>query len=82
MDKHVDVIKMFKDAAYEVSGRTLDNLSAQTVLAELQLDSVLVLEIVSHVETNLEMRFDDDQLSHITTLGDLQALVDKTRAAA
>jgi acyl carrier protein len=78
----IDVIKLFQAAALEVSGRKLENLTMDTPLAELELDSVLVLEVVSHVEQQLEIRFDDDDLAHITTMRDLSALIEKTRQAA
>jgi acyl carrier protein len=82
MSNQIDVIKLFKEAAFEVSGRTLDTLTLDTPLAELALDSVLVLEIVSHVEQSLGIRFDDEDLSRLTTMRDLGALIEKCRRAA
>ena len=81
-EQEVDVIKLFQEAALEVSGRKLDDLTLDTPLAELALDSVLVLEVVSHVETSLGIRFDDEDLSRIQTMRDLGALIQKARRAA
>ena len=78
----VDVIKLFKEAALEVSGRRLDDLTLDTPLADLALDSVLVLEVVSHVEQSLGVRFEDEDLSRIQTMRDLGALIQKARRAA
>ncbi len=78
----IDVVKVFQDAALEVSGRKLDGLTLDTKLSELALDSVLVLEVVSQVEQTLGVRFDDEDLSHITTMRDLGALIAKSRHAA
>ena len=81
-DKEIDVVKVFQDAAFEVSGRRLDTLTLDTKLSELALDSVLVLEVVSQVEQTLGVRFDDEDLSHLTTMRDLGALIAKSRQAA
>jgi acyl carrier protein len=81
-EENVDVIKLFKEAAFEVSGRRLDNLTLDTPLADLALDSVLVLEVVSHVEQSLSVRFEDEDLSRIQTMRDLGALIQKARRAA
>ena len=78
----VDVVKVFQEAAFEVSGRKLDALTLDTKLSELALDSVLVLEVVSQVEQTLGVRFDDEDLSHITTMRDLGNLIAKSRQAA
>jgi len=81
-EQDVDVIKLFQEAALEVSGRKLDDLTLDTPLADLALDSVLVLEVVSHVEQRLSIRFDDEDLSRIQTMRDLGALIQKARRAA
>jgi len=36
----IDVVKVFQEAAFEVSGRRLDTLTLDTKLSELALDSV------------------------------------------
>ncbi len=82
MEQDVDVVQVFKDAAFEVSGRQLDTLTLDTKLSELELDSVLVLEVVSQVEQKLGVRLDDDDLSHLTTMRDLGELIRKSRRAA
>jgi acyl carrier protein len=81
-EQEVDVIKLFQEAALEVSGRRLDDLTLDTPLADLALDSVLVLEVVSHVEQSLGIRFDDEDLSRIQTMRDLGELIQKARRAA
>jgi len=80
--EEIDEVKVFKDAAFEVSGRKLDQLTLDTKLSELALDSVLVLEVVSQVEQTLSVRFDDEDLAHITTMRDLGELIAKSRRAA
>jgi acyl carrier protein len=84
MSQHdeIDVVKVFQDAALEVSGRKLEGLTLDTKLSELALDSVLVLEVVTQVEQKLDVRFNDEDLSHLTTMRDLGALIARSRQAA
>jgi acyl carrier protein len=82
LHEEIDVIKVFQDAAFEVSGRKLDGLTLDTKLSELALDSVLVLEVVTQVEQALGVRFEDEDLSHLTTMRDLGELIRKSRRAA
>jgi acyl carrier protein len=82
MSDKIDVIALYQEAAMEVAGRKLDGLSMDSKLSELQLDSVLVLEMTGYVEQKLGIRFDDEDLSRLTTLRDLSDLIEKTRRAA
>ncbi len=78
----IDVVKLFKEAAFEVGGRRLDGLTLDSQLAELALDSVVVLEVVSHVEQTLGIRLEDEDLARLSTMRDLSNLVRKARRAA
>jgi acyl carrier protein len=78
----IDVITLFQEAAFEVSGRKLTGLTMDTALAELALDSVIVLEVVSHVEQQLGVRFEDEDLATLSTMKDLAGLIQKARRAA
>ena len=82
MSEKIDVIALYQEAAVEVAGRKLDGLSMDSKLSELQLDSVLVLEMTGYVEQKLGIRFDDEDLSRLTTMRDLSDLIEKTRRAA
>jgi acyl carrier protein len=82
MSEKIDVIALYQEAALEVAGRKLDGLAMDSKLSELQLDSVLVLEMTGYVEQKLGIRFDDEDLSRLTTLQDLSDLIEKTRRAA
>jgi acyl carrier protein len=77
-----DLIKLFQSAAQEVAGYNLENLSLDTKLSDLSLDSVAVMEIIGVVEQKLEIRFDDEDLSRLTTVRDLSALIKKAKGAA
>ncbi|GMU59214.1 MAG: acyl carrier protein [Myxococcales bacterium] len=71
----VDIIHLFKQAALEVNGKKLDQLSKDTVISKLGLDSVAVMELVSYFEEKLNIRMPDEDLAKVQTLGDLGGLV-------
>jgi acyl carrier protein len=68
----VDVIEMFKQAAFEVDNRRLPDLRPDTVIATLGMDSVAVMELVSYFEEKLSVRIPDEELSRIRTVKDLR----------
>ena len=72
MAERIDVTEMFKQAAFEVDNRRLPQLSADTVIATLGMDSVAIMELVSYFEEKLEVRIPDEELSKIRTVRDLR----------
>ena len=72
MADRIDVIEMFKQAAFEVDNRRLPQLSADTVIGSLGMDSVAVMELVSWFEEKLGVRIPDEELSKIRTVRDLR----------
>lgn len=73
----VDVIEMFKQAAFEVDNRRLPDLRPDTVIATLGMDSVAVMELVSYFEEKLDVRIPDEELSRIRTVKDLRDAIAK-----
>ncbi len=80
--KPIDIIKLFTEAAFEADGRTLEGLTLDSKFSELAMDSVAVMETIGVFENRLSIRFNDDDLSRLTTLRDLEALVSKSVKAA
>jgi acyl carrier protein len=78
-DADIDVVKMFKEAAFEVGGHKMDGLTLDTKLSDLSLDSVSVMETIGHFEQRLDIRLNDEDLSRLTTLRDLEKLIHKAR---
>ena len=72
MADSIDVIEMFKQAAFEVDNRRIPELKADTVIATLGMDSVAVMELVSYFEEKLRVRIPDEELSKIRTVRDLR----------
>lgn len=72
MAQTIDVVQMFKQAALEVDNRKLPQLTRDTVIATLGMDSVAIMELVSYFEEKLAVRIPDEELGHIRTVGDLR----------
>jgi acyl carrier protein len=75
MAERIDVIEMFKQAAFEVDNRRLPDLQADTVIATLGMDSVAVMELVFWFEEKLGLRIPDEDLAKIRTVRDLRDTV-------
>jgi acyl carrier protein len=72
MSESIDVVEMFKQAAFEVDNRRLPDLKPQTVITTLGMDSVAIMELVAWFEEKLGVRIPDEQLSKIRTVKDLR----------
>ena len=77
MTQPIDVVEMFKQAAFEVDNRRLPDLRAETVIATLGMDSVAVMELVSYFEEKLSVRIPDEELSRIKTVKDLRDAIQR-----
>jgi len=77
MQEPIDVVEMFKKAAFQVDNRRLPDLKPDTVIASLGMDSVAVMELVSYFEEQLGVRIPDEELSRIRTVRDLRDTVAK-----
>jgi acyl carrier protein len=75
MTQPIDVVEMFKQAAFEVDNRRISDLKPDTVIAALGMDSVAVMELVSYFEEKLGVRIPDEELSRIRTVRDLRDAV-------
>ncbi len=75
MAERIDVVEMFKQAAFEVDNRRLPDLKADTVIATLGMDSVANMELVNWFEEKLGIRIPDEELGKIKTVKDLRDTV-------
>ena len=72
MPQPIDVLDLFKQAALAVDNRKLPNLTRDTVISTLGMDSVAVMELVSYFAEKLGVRIPDEELGRIRTVGDLR----------
>jgi len=76
-----DIIVLFKEAVREVEANAeLDNLTVNTEIAKLGLDSVMTMEVIGVLEERLNVRFPDEDLATLKNIGDLTALIQRMAA--
>jgi len=78
----IDIVQLFKQAAFEAEGRHLEGLTLDSKLSDLSMDSVAVMETIGVFEQRIGVRFADEDLARLSSLRDLEALVEKARRVA
>jgi acyl carrier protein len=73
---------MFQDTATEIVEKEFKTISEGTVISELGIDSLGMLEIVGSMERQLKIQIPDDQLAGINTVRDLLEVVAKRQTVA
>ena len=76
------LVELFREMATEVAERDLSTLAEASVIADLGLDSLQMLEVVGQMEQRLEIQVPDDQLVGIETVAQLLDVVEKRMATA
>ena len=72
-----ELLQMFKKTAAEIAEKDSPNISEATVISELGIDSLGMLEIVGAMERQLKIQIPDESLAGIQTVKDLIELVEK-----
>jgi acyl carrier protein len=75
-----EIINLFKTAVFEVDQKKLGALTPETEIAALGLDSVATMEVIGALEEKLSVRFPDEELATLKSVGDLTALVRRVAA--
>jgi acyl carrier protein len=71
---------MFQTTASEVVEKEFKNITEKTVISELGIDSLGMLEIVGAMERQLKIQLPDEALAGIQTVDDLLSLVERRQA--
>jgi acyl carrier protein len=74
-----ELLQMFQSTATEIVEREFPSISENTVISELGIDSLGMLEIVGSMERQLKIQLPDESLAGIQTVKDLIELVEKKR---
>lgn len=72
-----DLLNLFRASVSEVVERDVPELSADSNIASMGIDSLQMLEIVGNLERELQISVPDDELVGIETVGQLLSLVQK-----
>ena len=72
----VDVLTMFTDIAKKVEkDRKLPEISRETSVSSLGIDSVSMMEIVGCIEDELDITIPDEKLAQLRTVADIERVV-------
>jgi acyl carrier protein len=74
------LLALFRETATEVVERDFHHVVEATVITELTIDSLGMLEIIGSMERQLKIQIPDEMLSGITTIHDLLDVVEKRQA--
>jgi len=77
-----DLLQMFKSVATRVDKREFNNVNRESVITELGIDSLSMMQIVGEMETELGVMIPDEDLVELVTVGDLCTKVEARLGAA
>ena len=77
-----DLIDLFSKTAAEVTEREFPTISEATVISELGIDSLGMLEIIGSLERELKIHIPDEKLAAISTIKQLIDEVEQRRVAS
>ena len=71
MSDNKNLLEMFKTVAARVDKRDFPQVNSESVITELGIDSLSMMQIVGEMETELGIMIPDEDLVEIITVGDL-----------
>jgi len=71
-----DLLPLFKTVAERVDKRPFEDVTRASVITDLGIDSLSMMQIVGEMETELELQIPDEDLVEIVTVGDLCAKIE------
>ena len=74
------LLTMFRTTATEVVEKDFHHVQESTVISELAIDSLGMLEIIGSLERQLRIQIPDESLTGLTTVRDLLDVVEKRAA--
>ena len=78
MQNEKQFIQLFKESVMEVDTNIkLKEVSMDTELSQLGLDSVMTMEVIGVMEEKLNVRFPDEDLATLKSMRDLSTLVQR-----
>jgi acyl carrier protein len=76
-----DLLSMFKTVAERVDKKSFDDVTRESVITDLGIDSLSMMQIVGEMETELDLQIPDEDLVEIVTVGDLCSKVENRLSA-
>jgi acyl carrier protein len=81
MTEKRDLLRMFKTVAARVDKREFPDVTRTSVITELGIDSLSMMQIVGEMETELGVMIPDEDLVELVTVGDLVGKVEQKLGA-
>ena len=75
MTEQRDLLDLFKTIAARVDRREFPHVTPESVITDLGIDSLSMMQIVGEMETELGVMIPDEDLVELVTVGDLCAKV-------
>ncbi len=72
-----ELFVLFREVVQSIEKRPLDDITPDSVIADLGIDSLGMMEIVGELESRLDVMIPDDQLVKLRTVADLLGVVEK-----
>jgi acyl carrier protein len=81
MSEQKDLLQMFKVVAERVDKKSFADVTRESVITDLGVDSLSMMQIVGEMETELDLQIPDEDLVEIVTVGDLCAKIESRLGA-
>ena len=75
------LLAMFRSSATEVVEKDFQHVQESTIISELAIDSLGMLEIIGSMERQLRIQIPDESLTGLHTIRDLLDVVEKRMAS-
>jgi acyl carrier protein len=77
MKSHEELIALFKQVATLVDKRDFQGLTGDSVISDLGIDSLSMMQIVGEMELKLNIMIPDEDLVELVTVKDLLKVVER-----
>ena len=82
MKTEQDLIALFKQVATEVDKREFQAVTGESVISDLGIDSLSMMQIVGEMELRLNIMIPDEDLVELVTVADLVKVVERRLEAS
>jgi acyl carrier protein len=76
MKDQKDLISLFKQVAMQVDKRDFPQVTGDSVISDLGIDSLSMMQIVGEMEIRLDITIPDEDLVELVTVADLVKVVE------
>ncbi|MFO0762539.1 MAG: phosphopantetheine-binding protein [Byssovorax sp.] len=81
MTEQRDLLDLFKTVAARVDKKSFPAVTRKSVITDLGIDSLSMMQIIGEMETELDVMIPDEDLVELKTVGDLCEKVEARLAA-